>query len=137
MDSKLPKGENEINIIIAGGYAANKSEDHDNSHMRVNPSNAYFNSTSPPVFNRNQTYRIRMLNGVFDAIFTNMRFVAGCETVDGAPTNCKYLLNISVIGADSTIFNYSIGNVTTFTLASAERIEFLLVINGNGINNLP
>ena len=79
IDSNLPKGQNEINIIIAGGYPVDLS-DHklDNTHMRVNPIGAQFNLTSPPVFNRNQTYRIRVLNGEFDALFTNMRFVADC-----------------------------------------------------------
>ena len=89
--------------------------------MKFNPSSAQFNITNPPVFNRNQTYRIRVLNGEFDAIFTNMRFVAGCQkTIDGINFgNCSYVLNLSVIGADSTLFDKPINNVTSFTLASA------------------
>lgn len=79
IDSALPKGENEINIIIAAGYPYDQADhDEDKTHMKVNPPSAFFNSTSPPVFNRNQTYRIRMLNGEFDAIFTDLRFVADC-----------------------------------------------------------
>lgn len=89
--------------------------------MKYNPSSAQFNSTSPPVFSRNQTYRIRILNGEFDAIFTNMRFVAGCQkTIHGINfSNCSYVLNLSVIGADSTLFDKPINNVSNFTLASA------------------
>lgn len=65
-----------------------------------------------------------MLNGEFDAIFTNLRFVAGCKkTIEGYDlNNCNYTLQLSVIGADSTLFDKPVNYIDRFTLASAERI---------------
>jgi FtsP/CotA-like multicopper oxidase with cupredoxin domain len=142
VDSKLPTKENEVIIIIAGGYPTNNPNidpDEQLGHMKRNPQDSYFNSSIPtPIFHRNQTYRFRVLNGEFDAIFPNLKFVAGCPPIPGGYnfTDCKYTLNLSVIGADSTLFDKPVNYVDRFTLASAERIEFLLVINGGGVNNL-
>jgi hypothetical protein len=106
--------------------------------MKVNPREATFNISTDLIFTRNQTYRFRILNGEFDAIFSNLRFVAGCEkTIEGFNfSNCRYQLTLSIIGADSTLFDKPINGVQNFTLGSAERIEFLMVINGGEINDL-
>lgn len=46
-------------------------------------------------------------------------------------------MNLTVIGADSTLFRKPVSNVKNVTLASAERVEFLLLIDGdNGFNKV-
>ena len=130
VDSNLPTKENEIVIIIAGGYQTNNTgfnatSDEEISHMKLNPFGSLFStSIKAPVFYRNQTYRFRILNGEFDAIFTNLRFVAGCRKIPGGYdlNNCTYTLKLSVIGADSTLFDKPVNFIDRFTLASAERI---------------
>lgn len=103
-------------IIIAGGYQTNNTNVtvHDKTtHMRFNPQGDFFKSAKTPIFERNQTYRFRILNGEFDAIFSNLRFVAGCPKTDESYnfSQCKYTLKLSVIGADSTLFDKPVNDV--------------------------
>ena len=83
---------------------------------------------------RNQTYRIRILNGYFDAVFMNLRFKTECTVVPGQaidPKTCRKTLKFSVIGSDSALFSTPVHNVTKITLSSAERFELLIIFDGN------
>ena len=87
---------------------------------------------------RNQTYRMRLLNGMYDAVFSNLRFKTECQVVAGQPINpdtCRKTLKFTVIGSDSAMFNTPVHNVTNLTMSSAERFEILIIFDGN-INNL-
>ena len=73
---------------------------------------------------RNQTYRIRILNGIFSAIFKNLRFKTECIVVSNLPVDpatCRKTLKFSVIGSDSALFNTPVHDVTNLTIWSAER----------------
>ena len=47
--------------------------------IRINPSEVPFVTHQNLTFQRNQTYRIRILNGQFDAIYTKMGFRTECN----------------------------------------------------------
>jgi FtsP/CotA-like multicopper oxidase with cupredoxin domain len=83
---------------------------------------------------RNQTYRVRLLNGMFDAVFSNLRFKTDCQVIAGQkidPNTCRKTLKFTVIGSDSAIFNTPVHNVTSLTISSAERFEILIIFDGN------
>ena len=89
--------------------------------LKVNPNVPFFSQTDLTLM-RNQTYRIRLLNGMFDAVFTNLRFKTECVVVPGQPIDpktCRKLLKFTVIGSDSALFNIPVHNVTKITISSA------------------
>ena len=142
-EESLP--DNEYNIIVtAGQFVINDTlyEDpetgKDHGGMRYNPPGATFSSRNlRSNLKRNQTYRVRILNGQYDSIFTNLQFLAECRDVkDGKAvnvSNCRPL-TFSVIGSDSAIFNNSVHNVTSIDIASAERLELLIIFDGSDKN---
>jgi len=89
----------------------------------VNPKNVPFATQDSLTLERNQTYRIRILNAQFDAVFTNLRFLTECDEKQ-TPVNsstCKKRLQFTVIGSDSSLFKTTVTNVSAITIASAER----------------
>ena len=85
-EADLPGNDYNI-IIIAGQYILNDTlyEDPESginhNGMRENPKNTLFKLRSHKgnVVERNQVYRVRILNGQFDSYFSDLSFLAECQ----------------------------------------------------------
>lgn len=139
MDDKLPTGEYEIFVIADYDFAnpkpdqepANKPRLHSGMKgMRINPQTQF---RSQHQIQRNQTYRIKFLNGQFKSSFEKITFN---YQVCVADNNCFFpnkSLNFTIIGSDSCLFEKPLRN-NTVNVSSAERYEILITFDGN-INN--
>ena len=87
VDKQLPNRDYDV-FLLAGQHIPKKAWKHMKykpkvSHdLIVNPKVPFFTQANQ-VFQRNQTYRIRILNGMFDAIFENLRFKTDCVIIPG------------------------------------------------------
>ena len=139
VDAQLPGKD--FNIFIVTGQSmtpkkkttSNLPTDIEMNHIEMemshelqeNPPSIPFFTQNGVTFMRNQTYRIRILNGNFDSVFTNLRFKTECTMVAGEqidPKTCRKTLKFSVIGTDSALFNRPVHGVTKMTISSAERM---------------
>ena len=102
--------------------------------LRFNPESVPLVVQSDLVFERNQTYRIRILNSQFDSVFTDLQFKTECNEETNNASSCQKTLKYSVIGSDSSLFDKPVHNVDSITLASAERFELLIVFDGDDGN---
>ena len=110
---------------------------------RLNPVLPFVTQTNL-TFERNQTYRIRILNGQYDTFFEKIMFLTKCKGAGSEGfdpyVNCTTVLEFSVIGADSCLFDTPIRPEKFFlNISSAERFEILLTIDGrlkNEYNNV-
>ena len=141
----LPSNKNNI-IIIAGQYMISNTVigeavgANGMRGMRVNPKDTPFNSKTD--LQRNQTYRIKLLNAQYDSTFTGLRFLTECDEKTlkiGSISNCSKILTFSVIGSDSSLFHEPVHGVRSIDVASAERFEMLIVFDGssNGVAENP
>ena len=138
VSAQLPTGEFEV-LIVAGENFKNTNDTKTpmvGIHgIKMNPDIPFVVQTGQ-TFKRNQTYRIRILNGQFDSVFEELHFITDCDkplndkTKTDAKT-CKQSLTFSVIGADSAVFDRPVHNVSNITIASAERFEILIVFDGD------
>jgi hypothetical protein len=55
------------------------SNNSSNNHIRIDPAEVPFVVQNGLSFERNQTYRIRILNAQFDSVFTNLTFRTECD----------------------------------------------------------
>jgi len=140
VDAQMPSRKYDI-FIVAGQHMAknviNETDSKVYAELRNNPRIPFFTQSGIALM-RNQTYRIRLLNGMFDAIFSNLRFMTDCQIVsvqNTDPATCRKILQFTVIGSDSAMFNTPVNNVTNLTISSAERFELLIIFDGN-IGNL-
>ena len=127
VDSQLPSRDFDI-FIMTGQRISNltliKAKAKVYHELQINPKNTPFFTQTNLVLMRNQTYRMRLLNGQFDAVFTNIRFKTECSVVNGEqidPKTCRKTLKFAVIASDSALFNIPVHNVSKITLSSAER----------------
>jgi FtsP/CotA-like multicopper oxidase with cupredoxin domain len=136
VDAQLPPREFDIFLVAGQHITRNRVVDTNtkiHTKLRQNPKIPFFAQAGAALM-RNQTYRIRFLNGIFDSVFTNLRFKSECLEVSGAPIDpetCRKELRFSVIASDSALFNLPVHNVTRLTVSSAERFEILIVFDGN------
>ena len=78
VDKQLPPREFD-RFIVAGHHMSKSTFTADHTtplryhELATNPNIPFFTQIDK-VFMRNQTYRIRILNGYFDAVFMNLRF---------------------------------------------------------------
>jgi FtsP/CotA-like multicopper oxidase with cupredoxin domain len=94
-------------------------------------------------YNRNMTYRFRVLNAHYDNAYNNVTFAVYYNNVtlpNGTvvaqeinPYNLSFPLtsyqtqvNFTVIGTDSALFNKPVNNVNQFDMGVAERVELLI-----------
>lgn len=94
-------------------------------------------------YNRNMTYRFRMLNAHYDNVYYNVTFAVYYSNVtlpngtvvaqEISPWNINYPLtnqltkiNLTIIGTDSALFNNPVNNINQFDLGVAERVELLI-----------
>lgn len=73
---------------------------------------------------------MRILNSQFDSRFTNLSFLANCTNLKRVSRTTCAQLTFSVIGSDSALFNEAVHNIQSVSIASAERLEILIVFDG-------
>jgi FtsP/CotA-like multicopper oxidase with cupredoxin domain len=126
--SNSQSGQNKSNQSAAGSQNSSMSS---MNMMRFDPPEVPFVTETDLTFQRNQTYRIRLLNSQFDSVFSQFRFLTECNETSNDPASCKKQLNFSVIGSDSSLFDKPIHVVSNITIASAERFEMLIIFDGD------
>ena len=99
-----------------------------------NLKNVQFVSKESLTIKRNQTYRIRVVNGIYESAVGGIAFLAECNIHEEDWLydfdSCKRL-NFSIIGADSQLFDQPIHNVNTFDIFSGERYDVLIIFDGH------
>jgi FtsP/CotA-like multicopper oxidase with cupredoxin domain len=130
-------GQHMTHSTVASQPGVNVDKEEIGAHMELeleeNPSVPFF-TQSGAIFMRNQTYSIRILNGNFNSVFSDLRFLTECIEVPGQPIDpatCRKQLTFTVIASDSALFKTPVHNVNRLTISSAERFQILIIFDGN------
>lgn len=99
--------------------------------IRFDPPEVPFAAQEGLIFQRNQTYRLRILNAQFDSVFTDFTFRTECNEETHDPASCKKILKFSVMGTDSSLFDAPVHNIDKLTISSGERFEVLILFDGD------